>query len=161
MMSPLPRWLGTQGPASVAKTRHVREGGCLYRYHTPRRLPPLPSPSLKCHHPSSPTVLSPSELTAICALRNTPHLFCFFPPLDVSSTLLIPTRATGGFLQLFHVRDPPNKPTLVHHRPPVNKISSEAAIWEDLCWFSIEFQNWLGLKTVITHSYTFCNWGSF
>lgn len=125
-------------------------GGCLRCYHT---LPtPTPPSIFEMPPPFSPTVLSlshhpvpfPSELTAICALRNTPHLFL---PSTFLLCILTCRMLPRGVLQLFHVADPPNKPTLVHRPPPIlfDKISSEGGaphgrIFVDLV---LNPQNWL------------------
>ena len=152
VMSLLPRWLDTQARSVAKPGRCVRGLLVLLPYPPDSPHPPTHQPPsiFEMPPPFSPTVLSlshhpvpfPSELTAICALRNTPHLF-----LPSTFLLCILTRRMlpRGVLQLFHVTDPPNKPTLVHIPPPFpllfDKISSEGRggnTWEDLCWFGIE-----------------------
>lgn len=108
--SPSPRRLSAQAGSVAKPSRCVRGLLVLLPY-------PSDAPLFKMPPPSSPTVLSPShhpvpfpsELTAICALRNTPRLFIF--SLDLSSTLLLLCALTcrmlpWGVLKLFHVRDP-------------------------------------------------------
>lgn len=144
-------------------------GGCLRCYHT---LPtPTPPSIFEMPPPFSPTVLSlshhpvpfPSELTAICALRNTPHLFL---PSTFLLCILTCRMLPRGVLQLFHVADPPNKPTLVHRPPPIlfDKISSEGGaphgrIFVDLVlnpqnWLHCTCKGWKLWLLILIHSVT-------
>lgn len=170
VMSALPRWLDTHTGKKHCQAWQVCEGAaCTVT------IPPLnPPPPFEMPPPFSPTVLSPShhpvpfplEQTAICALRKTPPFVVFFAGslIHFFSVFWLAGCCWRGS-QTVSCQRPPNKPALVHRPPPSDKISSKAAIWEDLCWFILNFRTDYsvcgGLKTVITRPYTFCNWGHF
>lgn len=112
VMSPLPQQLSTQARKRCQAQQVCEGAACTVT------IPPPPPRSLvfQMPPPFSPTVLSPShhpvpfpsELNAICALRNTLHLFCFL--MDLSSTLLCVTGCCRRGSQTLSCQRPPNKP---------------------------------------------------
>lgn len=119
VMSPLPRILDTKGQKRC-QAQHGSKGLLIPLKYPPNSptffvMPPPFSPTVL--HPSHHPMPFPSELNAICALRNTPP-FVFPGSLIHSSSPSTDLQdAATGVLKFFHVRDPPNKPTLVHESP--------------------------------------------
>lgn len=174
-----PRPRGDVSVTTVTRHTHRQEtlpsltgvwGGCLYCYHTPPEssTPLRNATTLLSHRPqpfSSPRAISLRADCHLCSEKDSP-ICCFFAGslIHFFSVFWLAGCCWRGS-QTVSCQRPPNKPALVHRPPPSDKISSKAAIWEDLCWFILNFRTDYsvcgGLKTVITRPYTFCNWGHF
>jgi len=168
--SPAPRWChryhgdSTCKPEALPKpSRGVRGLLVLLPYPSTHRTPfpnattfspTVPSPS---HRP----LPSPSELNAICALRNTPQSFLF--PVFLGFMTSLDSAVIRP--KLFSCQTLSKKPTLVHGSspPPSPWHFIQGNHMGEFWW--IGFQKWLNctpsrrMKSVSTHPYSFCNWG--
>lgn len=128
--------------------------------------------TLLTHRPqpfSSPRAISLRADCHLCSEKYSPFVFfslALSPPLFFSMFSL--ARCCRGGSWLLSCQRPPNKPKLVHRHPPPRLLirfhprQPYGRIFVDLVLdFRTDYTVCAGLKTVITHSYTFYNWGHF